>query len=727
MIVAVFMALGCLMVIIGFMAPFIAEPAAVTGYDLFKVTLQSIKAMSDNSKELANAARFLGPDAVLLLSEVFLILAINGIALGLLTIGCAYAVLKYVATRKSAIVAISVPVGLAFLSLVYAFLRLQSMSGGGGRGNQEATLVLLSALSSLNALGGGRGVMQAGIGLYLYPIGMLLALVGTNFMWRIEKRWLKRARQGELPLPAAAAAPSPAAAAAPPPAPVPSPPAEPSGPSVSARVAGALSPVSQAFQGVVARLRSGLNNKRSRPVIIGVAVVVVALAVWFLASLGGSGGPVGKNGKKDAGRQGLNWNNTNKEPSARGGWNKAGEEDEEEFEHMGHEEEEGWDDPCFGDECGDSDEPAEEEKAEPEKMPGEAVVEEAKMPAEEAAPPEEKAPPPAEAAPAEEALPEPEKTVPAEEAPPEPAEVAPAEEKLPDAAPDVEIPPADLVASCSSADKPVKVKTGADIRYDASVILDDNLETAWIEGVDGDGIGEWIELQLPAETELTRLVVRNGYQKVRDDKYGDRYLINQRVRDARITVGGGAPFSTKLVDDRGPQNIDLGGRKGDRVRLEIASVYGAKYADTAICEVRVYGRQLPQAEKLDTGAIAQFVEDWARAQTLEDFDAYAAAYDYDFSGVKRTKSGGEHHYTRSLWLEDRRKMFKLDMTVYVRDLAISSEEGPDSAVVVFTQFWKTKRYGDQGKKELRLVRRGDDWRIQGEDMLDSRKWDGVLP
>jgi len=156
--------------------------------------------------------------------------------------------------------------------------------------------------------------------------------------------------------------------------------------------------------------------------------------------------------------------------------------------------------------------------------------------------------------------------------------------------------PAHLIQTlCSSSDNPVKTGRGRAVRYEARGISDGKLDVAWVEGGEGDGIGEWVEIVLFKPYKLMRIEVLNGYQKVRQDKFGDRYEINQRVREVEVKIGEDESFAVRLQDERSPQPIDLKGSQADRIRLTIRGVYQAKYDDTAISEVRLFvEEQVPE-------------------------------------------------------------------------------------------------------------------------------------
>lgn len=130
--------------------------------------------------------------------------------------------------------------------------------------------------------------------------------------------------------------------------------------------------------------------------------------------------------------------------------------------------------------------------------------------------------------------------------------------------------------------------------YHPNYAFDANLDTAWVEGVDGDGVGEAIEWGITgvAAARVLTVEVRAGYQK-----------------SASLWRRNGAPKDVRLValDPRGvevahadatlarvlaPQPIVLTPPPGvtvNALRLELRSVWpGTRYADTAITELRTF-------------------------------------------------------------------------------------------------------------------------------------------
>ena len=158
-------------------------------------------------------------------------------------------------------------------------------------------------------------------------------------------------------------------------------------------------------------------------------------------------------------------------------------------------------------------------------------------------------------------------------------------------------------------------------------IGEDDTSTAWVEGAEGDGIGEWVIVPVKPNGESTwkhrydgdftvSLFVCNGYQKSLD-----LYRKNNRVREAKISVYAAAyscgqddayllwnpdcvyeetitlnddiienpvclnchteDFSITLPEKYRTEECEL------YLKLEILSVYkGTKYSDTCISEMR---------------------------------------------------------------------------------------------------------------------------------------------
>lgn len=129
--------------------------------------------------------------------------------------------------------------------------------------------------------------------------------------------------------------------------------------------------------------------------------------------------------------------------------------------------------------------------------------------------------------------------------------------------------------------------------YHPNYALDGDPATAWVEGVDGVGVGEWIGWQTSQVSAVHRvkLRVRNGYQK-------SAALLTANAAPSRVSIelrSSGAVVFRQTVDLKRtldwqdvvldpPSDVPL-----DEVRLQIDAVQpGSAYADTCLSEVEVY-------------------------------------------------------------------------------------------------------------------------------------------
>ena len=119
----------------------------------------------------------------------------------------------------------------------------------------------------------------------------------------------------------------------------------------------------------------------------------------------------------------------------------------------------------------------------------------------------------------------------------------------------------------------------------ADRLMDNDLSTAWVEGVNGQGIGETVSLVFDGKYIINGLRVNAGYHK-----NADLYQKNSRPKLIRISFSDGTSLVYTLLDKMDCQNIAF--EKAiitEYISLEIESVYPRiKYEDTAISELVVY-------------------------------------------------------------------------------------------------------------------------------------------
>lgn len=130
------------------------------------------------------------------------------------------------------------------------------------------------------------------------------------------------------------------------------------------------------------------------------------------------------------------------------------------------------------------------------------------------------------------------------------------------------------------------VEEGKDYSIDNLHKLD--LETPWVEGVPGDGIGEGFTISFWNQEVLPTLVLMNGY--ISFDK---PYLYEQNNRIKKIKVKGLTSGKEKIldvIDTPHPQTVDISFiTDKEDIRVEIAEVYkGTKYDDTCLQYCNAY-------------------------------------------------------------------------------------------------------------------------------------------
>ncbi|MHB1343675.1 MAG: discoidin domain-containing protein [Thermoleophilia bacterium] len=115
-------------------------------------------------------------------------------------------------------------------------------------------------------------------------------------------------------------------------------------------------------------------------------------------------------------------------------------------------------------------------------------------------------------------------------------------------------------------------------------IADGRLSTAWSEGAEGAGVGEWVQLDLNGPTTLAAIEIANGYQK--DER---RFRGNPRVERLRVEYSDGSSRTVRLHDDMGFQIITASPTPTEWVRFVIESTYpGDTWEDASLSEVRLY-------------------------------------------------------------------------------------------------------------------------------------------
>lgn len=155
----------------------------------------------------------------------------------------------------------------------------------------------------------------------------------------------------------------------------------------------------------------------------------------------------------------------------------------------------------------------------------------------------------------------------------------------------------------------IKAKAFSTLKgYPITNILDKKIDTAWVEGVEGDGIGEWLSLDIYTEKKkdydpysIVLFGIIPGYLK--SDKTWEE---NNRIKTALLVIKTPSPgyanasesyavIRLKMRDYKGLQIFSVSryqryGSDDKKIWLIIEDVYkGTKYSDTCISEIFIRG------------------------------------------------------------------------------------------------------------------------------------------
>ena len=132
-------------------------------------------------------------------------------------------------------------------------------------------------------------------------------------------------------------------------------------------------------------------------------------------------------------------------------------------------------------------------------------------------------------------------------------------------------------ATASSARNPFR-----GIDYGPEKALDGSMMTAWVEGIKGPGIGEWIRFDFGREVKLRRIFIAPGYFKS-----PQIWLKNNRLAVAVLYFSDGNSRELRFPDQMEEQKIEVGEVRTSWIRIEIKQIYLAQSnsEDTAISQI----------------------------------------------------------------------------------------------------------------------------------------------
>jgi hypothetical protein len=138
----------------------------------------------------------------------------------------------------------------------------------------------------------------------------------------------------------------------------------------------------------------------------------------------------------------------------------------------------------------------------------------------------------------------------------------------------------------ASASSVLKEDNGSE--HKAENVADWERDTAWVEGKEGDGLGESITLTLTKPATVGRVGIVNGYTKSRE-----LYAANNRAMILKVSVNEGRPFNVEIPDEFLKDehfwfDVPKSSVLVKTVKLEIVTIYpGTTYRDTAISDIKL--------------------------------------------------------------------------------------------------------------------------------------------
>lgn len=129
-----------------------------------------------------------------------------------------------------------------------------------------------------------------------------------------------------------------------------------------------------------------------------------------------------------------------------------------------------------------------------------------------------------------------------------------------------------------------------EITYEAKNAHDFDLRTAWVEGVEGYGIVEYLEYYFEHGPPLTTVLIYNGYLKT-----NKAWEENSRVKTIKLWINDEPYTILALEDTKAIQSFEIGtwqAPEGEELvlKFEICDIYkGTKYKDAAITELEFDG------------------------------------------------------------------------------------------------------------------------------------------
>jgi hypothetical protein len=242
-----------------------------------------------------------------------------------------------------------------------------------------------------------------------------------------------------------------------------------------------------------------------------------------------------------------------------------------------------------------------------------------------------------------------------------------------------------------------------DNKYALIHLVDGNLETSWVEGVEGDGVGEKVTITLSNKAALKHFRIRNGYW---EEKY---WSMNNRVKDLMLVADTGSSFTITLKDIPEEQTISLPEEwETKEITFILKSVYpGSKWRDTALTEI-IIGDVEKSSPALIVDTSPKASRDLAEADNTESGDTLES---------DKQAAAGEESFPLEVWAEG------FTFTLYEDGEVTAVGYGMAQCDMEFVE--GTWEYTEDGKKLISYIvlQQQNCFDMEGE--LDNPDWKEV--
>ena len=121
-------------------------------------------------------------------------------------------------------------------------------------------------------------------------------------------------------------------------------------------------------------------------------------------------------------------------------------------------------------------------------------------------------------------------------------------------------------------------------QYSPANAFDNNPNTAWVEGSDGNGIGEWIEITFQKKQLIKEMEILNGYQKSKKT-----YSENNRMHSFSLYVDGRKTLIHNYQHEIGKYGKFRLNQFAQKIRIQVDDIKkGTQYNDLSISDIKFH-------------------------------------------------------------------------------------------------------------------------------------------